>query len=79
MQYFHNQVFSISTKYKLRVYLNKDLRYYRKDYWLMISQLTGSRWAAIIQDIDFDNCVLKRWLKVFSIIIFVLIFIYILI
>lgn len=62
-QYLQTQVFAPSVKVRLRVYMVKDNRMYKREHHKFMQQLISSRWPGGLQRIDTDNLVLKQFIK----------------
>ena len=75
-KYLRFQVFTPSLKHKCRVWVAKDQRYYNKEYWNVMQELNGSYWSPILQNIDVDGFLYKKYLKISVIIIFILFLVY---
>ena len=77
--YLKKQVFTPTVKAKCRVYMAKDLRCYQKQYADLMRQLAGSHWNPLVQKIDYDNMLIKKYMKAATVAIVVCMFIFILI
>ena len=78
-KYLHSQVYSLTVKFRLRVMMNKDLQFYQQTYLNFMSQMVGSMWAPLIQNVDYDNFIIKKWIRYLFIFIVIIICLYILI
>jgi hypothetical protein len=76
-KYLSSQIFTPSRKSHLRVWLAKDLRSYKKEYYNIMHQVIGARWINIVQMIDVDSFLLKKFIKFFIYFILFLFLIYI--
>ena len=78
-KFFKNPVLNSSSKQKIRIFLKKDLRQYRIEYFNLINHMVSKNWPLGNKSIDVENLKLLKLLKFFLIIyiirkIFLLIF-----
>ena len=73
------QVYKPTVQAKCRVYMAKNLRVYQKQYFQLMHQMTGAQWNPILQNIAYDDMLIKKVSKLIICTSVLLVFIYLLI
>lgn len=76
-KYLQSQIYTPYRKSQLRVFLAKDLREYKAEHARVMQQLVSGRWADIIQPVQTDNLVVKKFMKFVLSLVFICIGLYI--
>ena len=76
-KFLKNPIMSPSLKQKTRIFLAKDLRQYRVEYFNIINHMVGKNWVLGNKSIDFNSMKLIKIFKFFFqlIILYFIIFI----